>query len=796
MPTALLATADDLIAWAPRREAQEMLPALVRRLVHATAPRATHVGFPAGNAIHAPGWDGVVVLNDDHHVIPRGLSVWEMGTNRDPRTKAQSDYAKRMSAPGTGPRGIVDPAASTFVFVTPRRWSGKSDWIAERKADAVWRDVRAYDADDLEEWLEQAPATHVWASHLVGVRPDDVDDVDAIWRDWSGSTEPALSTELMLAGRANAQQEVGKWLRGAGAPFLGVAAESIEASLAFVGATLEAMPPDDRVALLSRMIVVRSATAWHQLMGAHHPLVLLPTFPAGDLLVRAERHGHRVLMPLAMDDAREADLRVPRLRRDAARAALEAMGLTSERAGSLDGVARRSLLALRRALSRIPAVRRPPWSSGNEAVGLVAITLLGAGKVDDAADCAALAYIADESSTVAVARLRRWVVSADPPVRSVGDAFFLVSKAEAWETVRPHVTAENMRRFEALARRIFGIAPALAPDTEIVGLDGKVSALMLRGTADTLALLGARGAGIVLADGETAEGVATRIVQAALVAEDWSAFAGQLPALAEAAPDALLDAVDASLAREEANAAQAGGEPLAPPRELASLLWALETVAWSSGHLTRVVRALGRLAALIGDTGAGNHPRGSLRTILLPWLPSTSASAEDRLHAIDQVLVVTPGVGWQLLLDLLPQSGSWVMRGSRPTWREWGQEQTTNVSAVAYEQQITAIVDRVLVNASGVPERWAAVIEKLDEVPVQSHQAIVAELTRLASVEDATPDFIAVRTAIWHALRMLVSRHRSFADADWALPTAYVAPLAALWPAFAPSEVVERSAWL
>ena len=78
--------------------------------------------------------------------MPEGTSAWELGANKAVKGKADGDYEKRTAAP----LGIK-PSESTFVFVTPRRWANKSKWATERKKEEQWRDVRAYDADDLEE---------------------------------------------------------------------------------------------------------------------------------------------------------------------------------------------------------------------------------------------------------------------------------------------------------------------------------------------------------------------------------------------------------------------------------------------------------------------------------------------------------------------------------------------------------------------------------------------------------------------------------------------------------------------
>ena len=151
----MLANATDIMAWAIRRDAQDTLPRLVRRLIHGTVPRALRVGFPAGESVQMGGWDGIVEVQAGNAFVPEGTSAWELGASKAVKGKADRDYKKR-----TATRLGIEPSESTFVFVTPRRWANKSKWASERTEEGKWRDVRAYDADDLEEWLGVCPSQH------------------------------------------------------------------------------------------------------------------------------------------------------------------------------------------------------------------------------------------------------------------------------------------------------------------------------------------------------------------------------------------------------------------------------------------------------------------------------------------------------------------------------------------------------------------------------------------------------------------------------------------------------------
>jgi len=174
MPTPDLADATDLELWARRRDAQGRLPQLVRRLVLATTRDVVLAHFRSGEGVLYSGWDGLVESAAGSPFVPAGTSVWEMGTNHNPRDKAEDDYRKRTA----DPLGL-NTADTTFVFVTPRRWPNKADWVAEKMAKGTWREVRAYDADDLETFLEPAPTVHSWISALVGKDPVATQDLES-----------------------------------------------------------------------------------------------------------------------------------------------------------------------------------------------------------------------------------------------------------------------------------------------------------------------------------------------------------------------------------------------------------------------------------------------------------------------------------------------------------------------------------------------------------------------------------------------------------------------------------------
>lgn len=145
----------------------------------------------------------------------------------------------------------------------------------------------------------------------------------------------------------------------------------------------------------------------------------------------------------------------------------------------------------------------------------------------------------------------------------------------------------------------------------VVGEPRRYSARLRQGLADTAAFLGGYAADHILRDGP-GKLHARRLVMAVTgnanadgTGRAWQSLADVLPLLAEASPDTFLDAVDTDLRRDE---------PLLRSLFLDSqhvtfgtsslhfsLVWALETLAWSGDHMSRAAHALARLAELDPD---------------------------------------------------------------------------------------------------------------------------------------------------------------------------------------------------
>lgn len=92
--------------------------------------------MPSGDGVALSGWDGILKCRDRIFTIDSGLSLWEIGSDKDVTRKAESDYKKR-----TTNTSVYNSKDATFVFVTPRIWTKANRWVQEKRAEGKWKNV-------------------------------------------------------------------------------------------------------------------------------------------------------------------------------------------------------------------------------------------------------------------------------------------------------------------------------------------------------------------------------------------------------------------------------------------------------------------------------------------------------------------------------------------------------------------------------------------------------------------------------------------------------------------------------
>lgn len=787
--------ANDLDSWAKTRNSQERLPELLRRLIHATVPFLQRIGFPAGESVQMGGWDGIVETIEGNAFVPNGCSVWELGTNRDVKTKADKDYQKRCND-SLG----LNPANTTFIFVTPRRWGSKNKWIRDKQAEGVWAEVIAYDADDIEQWLELAPAVHTWLARLLGKWSENTQDLGSFWDEWINATSPKLSSALHLDSREQNVERVKNWLNDPPS-ILTIQADSYEEAIAFFAAILYDISENDRVKYLSRCVLVKNDFSWRDLASSQDSLIMIPTFNRPNSIPRK----HHVLIPIGREISPSQDsLRLSRLSRDGFRQSLLNMGVSRERTDILYKDSKCSVLVLRRLLASHPEIHTPHWATPENAPSLIPVLLAGAWDETKEADREIIGKIACKPYAEFIANISRWLNTSDPPIRKIGDIWQLVSREVTWHFLSGFLVSEDINALETTVRSVLGtLDPKYELPVEkqaaacIYGKELPYSEFLRKGLAETLALLSTKGLPLVLQHRRTVQGqVNTTIRQLLSLDSDWKKWASlssALPTLAEAAPEVFLEAVEQGIEGESPTLLGLFQESWTGSSPHTDLLWALEALAWETNYLSRVSLILAKLSKLDPGGRILNRPFNSLREIFLCWNPQTLASLEQRLRIIDLLLSSEPVVTWKLMCSLLPSMTRGISHPTyKPCWRDWIVGSNAKVTWAEYYQNIDALMQRILSNVGRDTDKLCDVISCIESLPVKQQNLTLEflELIKNNNIQDTDLSILD------NTFRELIYKHKQHASARWAMSATTLEKLEAISQKFEPQDFILRYSWL
>lgn len=756
-------------------EAFSRFPTLVRRLILATLPTASLLDVPDGSAVWAGGWDGLLEVEEGNAWVPPGFSAWEFNSGGKPPKAANDNYNKRTKNPIN-----VDRQTTSFVFVTPRVWDQKRKWEANRQSEGTWGQVRALDGTDLASWLMEAPGVADWFPRLIDVLPKEgVICLEEWWQNWAGATQPKISPQLVLAGRMAAADAIADWVTKP-ASTLYVRGGVRDEAIAAVMATAELQEDSRESQLLrSRAVVVNKIEAWNSLSNHAFPLILIRNF-VGDVSSQAAvNRGHHVLTPLDItQDPQGTGCDLRRLGREETASALSEMGLSENKARSLFRKTARRLQVIRRFLLDEAGVPPPAWAKANPVRSLVVLVMLGQWDGSREGDREIVSRLTERSYSEVEGELAALSNMADSPVAKTGARWRFVSHEEAWHMLAPHLTSSDTERFEKLAVEILGTT---SPEFDLpVGrratavLTGDTlphSYTLLGGLARALALMGV--SGDRMKNANEAPYVPMQVLTGALGDGSdwrvWATLAPHLPTLAEAAPSEFLsiveDCIDSSPGSLEQLFLQSG-DPLFNSQSYVDLLWALERLAWSEEHLSRVATILARLTRFEQGGQLAYSPSASLAGLFHWWLRFTEASDEYRMDALRAIVKRYPDAGWNTVVTNL--SDSYMPQrdlNDTPHWRPWGQAGYSEADPQGRATFTTALFGVLEKNVGADVDRWSDVLTILPGLPTDYRKRTVELLDQLASTIRDDPEVETLRTAI----RSTLDSHRSFPDAAWAM---------------------------
>lgn len=803
----MLVTESILHEWARSlpRDAQEVVVELVWRLVCASISRPKDRRFPLGDSIGQHWYDGYLDTDFDYQpFIPQGISFWEIGTGIDPHTKATSDYTKVINDPELT---AEEKKASTFIFVTPMSgviWSGdeQAKWLKKRRDQNIWKDVRILDATKLIDWIRKFPAVEIWLASKISNR--NLDNVEIVSERWetlqSIGSPPPLKCNVFCIGRNQAAQKLDEIISNTQAQ-LQVDCKYPEQVADFVAAYFSSLSKELKEEVVGKTLIITSPDAWKSLVALQEPHILVADFDMLDaegtkLLENAKRRKHSVIyrgQTGGLPHGNRIELKNPKVQE--LQATLEESGHSQERARILSQKSSGNLNTLIRVLSNLAA--SPSWAQDSETANLAIAQLFGSWNEENSNDQDVIGFVAGKPYGEWVKGVNKLLTNTRAPLVHYSGRWKVVGKYESWEVLAPKIFETDLKNVIEVALKVLGEIDLkyTLPQEERLYADLKVaklkySHLLKSGLSESLAIIGSLPEAATNIDKTKTTNLIDRAISDLLLNKKWEHWASikeYLPYLAEASPESFLSSVENTLETDKSvfeSLMKEEGNGILGSSLVAGLLWALETLAWESKYLARTASILFKLSSIDPGGQWSNRPIRSLSSIFMPWLTQTCASFEKRKIVLESNLSKYPEITWTVLIDLLP-SNHQVMSGSRrPSWREIIPVDFDNsVNEDEYWQQVEFYIEKLIFLAKQDTKKMVGLIDKFDDLPndiVEKLLVVVRENVK------ALPD--EMKVDIWEEFLLLITKHKKFHDADWAMTQEMVNKIESLANSITPTD--------
>lgn len=251
----------ELEQWAERNVSRSDFPRLLCYLICGTCRGVQRLEIPGGEHIFLSGLDGLVVCEKGNAFVPDGASAWELSTEVNVTTKANSDYQKR-----TEHRGTVDKPNTTFLFATPRRWATAGTWEEKKQKERIWKHVRGLSSCSLAAWIDSAPwLADAIRALLYGGATFQIKTARIVWDHYVASPGVvAFDAQFILHDRNGQKAELLRWLatKGSGGDrIVRVSAPSEIEAQHFIAACIHSLGTPRSLGLGSRVLFIESADA-------------------------------------------------------------------------------------------------------------------------------------------------------------------------------------------------------------------------------------------------------------------------------------------------------------------------------------------------------------------------------------------------------------------------------------------------------------------------------------------------------------------------------------------------------
>ena len=783
---------DDIIDLANRKEAEGMLPKIVRDLIVSTTEYES-LSMPHGSSIHRPGWDGQIFRKDgfENQFVPKGASFWEIGKNQDFKKKATSDIEKRTK---NTKAAIIK--SSIFVFVTPRRWPTKEGWAREmRDKYPGWKNIKVIDADDIELWLEKSPGVALKLAQTLGRFPlRGAVTIQNFWEEWYHSTVPSIEEELLLEAGQGCLHSLEAFLKDQGSNHYKLKSTAHEISLAYLYAVINQLKNNLlRDSLLSRTIVLYEKNSFRELSQRNTRLLLIPLFDGAPIGL-AMKNGHQVI--ITTKDIEEGEKQfIDRVSHRSLISYLTRKKLSEDKAKRYASQSHGYLSVLRVILGNEGEIGRPEWCTSSIGVELAPFILFGSWSSSNSFDKNFIKEVSGKKYEDVERLLQKFLVMKSPPLKKIGEVYTFYQEFSFGFLAEVMVTSDIEKFIEYSSKLLlcqYNSKYDLKKEDRFMAAiyeKGLPSSSFLRkGVATSFALLANYSIQNKYEISIFLASAIRRILKNNKSWKYWASLSDILMLLAEASPREFLTQLQGACEDEEFfeifNQTTSMGVC-----EYAAILWSLELCGWEKNHLREVTEILLKMSGRENKaSNYANQPSNTLQNIYRIQMPQTSCEFDGRMEILEELRPQYPSQILHLLLEMIPRSHKVLHLNYKSKYRDIQQSEeiVSHEDMYKFTKSICIKIKKILEEQ---PHFWPEVFDNI--INIYAINLVTGFFETLNSVDKS---FLSedVKFKLWEKISHAYSVHLKFKKSDWSLKGRQLMLMKKLYERFTPQNSIKK----
>lgn len=776
-------TSTHLKQWADTKESQSLLPELIRRLICASVKRLDRLSFPSGDAVHMPGWDGIVSCQEPIDLVPDGESLWECGVNKDIQTKANDDITKRAA----NPLGHIQ-TESTFVFVTPREWAGADAWVLANQTG--WKKLVVYTAVELEAWIEKCPAVGLWLADKLNIlNAGGYQLPDMFWKRWASGDRYTLPYQIVTAGR---DQTIDCVLKSCFKPsVLEIQALTQSEAVAFVLASIASCSDADK--LWPKTIVVTDKNTLDDLVSHYENLIIITTLR--DNVSYALSRNHTVICAITPEDQVSTAKKLPRVEREGFVKALEDCGFDSVQARKIATDTARDVNIVRRRL-KIDKLK-PEWANNDGISALLPIILLGQWNENVPGDLNLVEKLCGKTYSDYVKILQGFILMSDSPIAHVGAIWRLKSPMDTMSYASVYLTNGDLAKLKEICALLIADDDPDAEEKLVFGewkiwkFSQQFSSDVKKGTYQSLILLS------LINDESNSRSVwVDDLVRELLNGWTLQRFLSNrsyFTLLAEASPETFLefleetekDIYDIVFTPQKSSIGVIGWNIYHT-----EILWTLEMLAWDEDYIYRASSLLLRFSTYKNESNYANKPTNSLAEIFRFQWPQTFASFDNKIQVLTSLSSSFKSEICKLCFRILESLGPRMFSQTHfYKWRHFSDLSSPKCISVPVGN--LKAITKLLLSCTTFSEDDICKLLKLS-----TNKWMSCCRTEILNAITDIKDTFCESNKVEHTLRDELTHHLSNPEAAWALSEKELEPYKKLLSDIEPKNVIMKYRWM